>query len=185
MWCKWTHIMGQDWHQSNRRALWNIWWVWNWIFLIKAISLPLWFTTGWIRDQWNRKTVSELHIFDEPSLLNHRYKCFQTWNIATTIVTFRDHKRTNWETYKDGLRVHLEAMLWNICSIWDTDLLLTSCNKPSFCPITATVRPGSLTRQRKYLIKIWVGWGSKYGGYLLCPGWIWNGALVPEHNLSH
>jgi hypothetical protein len=45
--------------------------------------------------------VSNLHVPDQPSLLDHMYICFQTGNIATTTVTSRDPKRTHLESYKN------------------------------------------------------------------------------------
>jgi hypothetical protein len=53
--------------------------------------------------------VSNWHVSDEPSLLDHRYRCSHIGNIDTRItrVTFRDPKRTNWELCKDNLKVNL------------------------------------------------------------------------------
>jgi hypothetical protein len=54
--------------------------------------------------------VSNRHVPDEPSLSDYRYICFQTCNIATTRVTFRDPNITNWESHKDEQRVNLETI---------------------------------------------------------------------------
>jgi hypothetical protein len=51
--------------------------------------------------------VSNWHVSDEPSLSDHRYVCFQIGNTDITRFTFRDPKRTNWEPYKDNLKVNL------------------------------------------------------------------------------
>jgi hypothetical protein len=53
--------------------------------------------------------VSNWHVSDEPSLSDHRYICFEIGKI-THQVTFRDPRKTNWESYKDGLKVNLEII---------------------------------------------------------------------------
>jgi hypothetical protein len=40
----------------------------------------------------------------------------------STKVTFRNPKRTNWESYKNDLRVNLEVILQNIHSVHDVEL---------------------------------------------------------------
>jgi hypothetical protein len=46
-----------------------------------------------------KNLVSNWHVSDEPALSDHGHVCFQIGNIATTRVTFRDPKRTSWESY--------------------------------------------------------------------------------------
>jgi hypothetical protein len=65
--------------------------------------------------------VSKWHISDELSLLDHRYICFQIGNIKINQVTFRDPRRTNWESYKDNLKVNMETISRRICMKRDTD----------------------------------------------------------------
>jgi hypothetical protein len=65
--------------------------------------------------------VNNWHASDEPSLSDHRYTCFHTGNITTNQVTFRNLNRTNWESYKDNVKVNLEIILRSICTIRDTD----------------------------------------------------------------
>jgi hypothetical protein len=48
--------------------------------------------------------VNNWHISDEPSLLDHRNQYFQVGKVGRNLNTFRDLKRTNWESYKDDLR---------------------------------------------------------------------------------
>jgi hypothetical protein len=55
-------------------------------------------------------------------LSDHRYIHFQIGNIATTRVTFRNPKRTIWESYIDNLKVNLEIILCSIRIIRDKDL---------------------------------------------------------------
>jgi hypothetical protein len=65
--------------------------------------------------------VSNWHVSDEPSLSDRRHICFQIGNITTEIVTFRNPRRTNWESYKDNLNVNLEIISRNIRTIKDID----------------------------------------------------------------
>lgn len=53
--------------------------------------------------------VNNWHVSDEPSLLEYRYICFQTGNMARDLITFRDPKRINWESYKLGQESKLEG----------------------------------------------------------------------------
>jgi hypothetical protein len=66
--------------------------------------------------------VSNWHVSDELSLSDHRYICFQIGNIDIAKVTSRDPKRTNWESYKDNLKVNYGTMTGKIRMIWDIDL---------------------------------------------------------------
>jgi hypothetical protein len=59
--------------------------------------------------------VSNQHVSDELSLSDHRCICFQIGNISINQVTFRN--RTNWESYKDNLKVNLETLSQRICKI--------------------------------------------------------------------
>jgi hypothetical protein len=54
--------------------------------------------------------VSNWHVSDELSLSDHRYICLQIGNISINQVTFRNPRRTNWEPYKDDLKVNLETL---------------------------------------------------------------------------
>jgi hypothetical protein len=65
--------------------------------------------------------VSNWHVSDELSLSDHRYICFQIGNIITNYVTFRNPKRTKWESYKDDLKGNREIILCKICTIKDID----------------------------------------------------------------
>ncbi|PNF43884.1 hypothetical protein B7P43_G02776, partial [Cryptotermes secundus] len=65
--------------------------------------------------------VSNWHVSDEPSLSDRRYMCFQISNITVDQGTYRNPKRTNWESYKDDLKVNLETISRNICTINDVD----------------------------------------------------------------
>jgi hypothetical protein len=102
--------------------------------------------------------VSSWHVSDEPSLLDHSYIWFQLGNISINQVTFRDPRRTNWELYKDKLKVNLETMSWRICMIRDIDRH----------PIIIIVQPRPFARKGRHLggIKSWVGWEEKQG-YLI------------------
>jgi hypothetical protein len=54
--------------------------------------------------------VSDWHISGEPSFSDHRFICFQIGNIKSGQVTFRNPRRTNWDSYKDNLRENLEII---------------------------------------------------------------------------
>jgi hypothetical protein len=54
--------------------------------------------------------VSNWHVSDETSLSDHRYICFQIGDISINQVTYRNPRRTNWESYKDDLKVNLETL---------------------------------------------------------------------------
>ena len=55
--------------------------------------------------------ISDWHVCDELSLMDHRYICFQISNITVDQATYRNPKRTNWESYKDDRKVNLETIL--------------------------------------------------------------------------
>jgi hypothetical protein len=57
-----------------------------------------------------RNLVSNWHVSEEPSLSDHRYICFQIGKIAVQRVTFRNPRRTYWESYKDDLKGNLETI---------------------------------------------------------------------------
>jgi hypothetical protein len=63
---------------------------------------------------------------------------------VTQLWLLRDPKRTNWESYKDDLKVNLETMLQNICYVYNADLdfdqlqqsIISSYHQN--CPVRAT-----------------------------------------------
>jgi hypothetical protein len=65
--------------------------------------------------------VSNWHLSDEPSLSDHRYICFQIGNLTTNYVTFRNPKRTKWESYKDDLKGNLGIISRKVCTVKDID----------------------------------------------------------------
>jgi hypothetical protein len=65
--------------------------------------------------------VSSWHVSDGPSLSDHRYICFQIHNIKAEKSTYRNARRTNWESYQDDLKVNLGTTSRNICTINDID----------------------------------------------------------------
>jgi hypothetical protein len=54
--------------------------------------------------------VSNWYVSDELSLSDHGHIFFQIGNIITDQVTFRNPKGTNWESYKENLKVNLEII---------------------------------------------------------------------------
>jgi hypothetical protein len=47
--------------------------------------------------------------------------CLKIINITVDQATYRNPKKTNWESYKDDLKVNLESILRNISTIKDED----------------------------------------------------------------
>jgi hypothetical protein len=96
--------------------------------------------------------VSNWHVSDEQSLSDHRYVCFQICNIKINQVTFRDPRKTNWESYKDNLKENLETISRRIRTIRDIGLLTSY-------PIIKNVQPRPLALKGWHLggIKSWVG----------------------------
>jgi hypothetical protein len=65
--------------------------------------------------------VTNWHVSDETSLSDHRYICFQIANILINQVSYRNSRKTNWESYKDDLKGNLETLRRNMCTINDID----------------------------------------------------------------
>jgi hypothetical protein len=65
--------------------------------------------------------VSNWHVSDETSLSDHRYICFELGNISINQVTYRNPRRTNWESYKDDLKGKLETLPRKIRTIKNID----------------------------------------------------------------
>jgi hypothetical protein len=91
--------------------------------------------------------VSNWHVSDEPSFSDHRYICFRIANITINQVTCRNPKRTNWESYKDKLKVNLDTISRSIRKIRDTDRsvdqLRQAINMSYYhnCPVKTTHSP--------------------------------------------
>jgi hypothetical protein len=65
--------------------------------------------------------VCNWHVSDETSLSDHRYICFQVGNISINQVTYRNPRRTNWESHKDDLKVNLKTLPRKMRTIKDID----------------------------------------------------------------
>jgi hypothetical protein len=101
---------------------------------------------------WTNKIVnlvSNWHISDEPSLSDYRYICFQIDNISINQVTFRNPKKTNWESYKDDLKVNLETVSRRTRMITDTDRSVDQLQRAIIssyyqnCPVKTTHSSGT------------------------------------------
>jgi hypothetical protein len=66
--------------------------------------------------------VSDWHVFDETSLSDHRYILFQVSYIEISRITYRNPKRTNWESYQEDLKVNLGAVPRVVHSVRDVEL---------------------------------------------------------------
>jgi hypothetical protein len=65
--------------------------------------------------------VSNWHVSDKSSLWAHRHISFQTRTITINQVTFRDPRRTNWESYKSIVKVNLETISRRIRTMRDIE----------------------------------------------------------------
>jgi hypothetical protein len=70
--------------------------------------------------------VSDWHVSDVTSLSDHRYILFQVSDIEISKVTYRNPKRTNWESYREDLKENLRAVPRVVHSVKDVEL--TWCN---------------------------------------------------------
>jgi hypothetical protein len=50
------------------------------------------------------------HVSDETSLSDHRYILFQVGDLEISRITYRNPKRTNWESYQEDLQVNLGSV---------------------------------------------------------------------------
>jgi hypothetical protein len=99
--------------------------------------------------------VSNWHVSDEPSLSDYTYICFQISNISINQVTFRNPRRTNWESYKDDLKVNLETLSRRICMIKDIDRSVDQMQQAIIssyyqnCPAKTARSPGTTWWNKK------------------------------------
>jgi hypothetical protein len=110
--------------------------------------------------------VSNWHVYDKPSLSDHRYICFQKGNI-TNYVTFRNPMRSNWELYKEDLKANLQfssrrlhsirAIDWSVHKLQWTIILSCYWNCPG-----QTIRS---PRMAFVAIRSWAGWQPKQESY--------------------
>jgi hypothetical protein len=78
--------------------------------------------------------VSDWHVSGEPSLSDHIYICFQIGNITSEQITFRNPRRTNWESYKDDPRETLGIISRNIRMIKDIDRVVDQLQRAISLP---------------------------------------------------
>jgi hypothetical protein len=111
--------------------------------------------------------VNNWHVSDELSLSNHRYIGFQIGNMIINRTAFGDHKRTNWESYKDDLKLYLETISWSMHMINDRQVCWTIAMGYHY--IITILQPMPLAHKGTHLgwIKTWVGWQLKLEGYLI------------------
>jgi hypothetical protein len=95
--------------------------------------------------------VSNWHVSDELSLSDHRYIHFQIGNITVSHATYRDPRRTNWESSTDNLNVNLETLSWRIRTIRDMD---RSVDQLQPVPIVIIAQLRSLAHQGWHLRRI-------------------------------
>jgi hypothetical protein len=91
--------------------------------------------------------VSDWHVSDEASLSDHRYTQFQVSDIEISKITYRNPRRTNWESYREDLKVNLGAVPRVVHSVRDVELavdlvqqaILSSYHKN--CPARMALSP--------------------------------------------
>jgi hypothetical protein len=66
--------------------------------------------------------VTNWHVSDEISMSDHRYIVFQVGDLEVTRITYRNPKRTNWESYQEDLKVNLGFVPRVIHSVRDVEL---------------------------------------------------------------
>jgi hypothetical protein len=100
---------------------------------------------------------SHLHVSDEVSLSDHRYICFELGNISIDQVTYRNPRRTNWESYKYDLKGNLETLPRKMRTMKDIDgsvdqlqrAIISSYHRN--CPAKTTRPPGTVPWWNKKL----------------------------------
>jgi hypothetical protein len=92
--------------------------------------------------------ICNWHVSDETSLSDQRYICFQIGNILINQITYRNPRRTNWESYKDDLKGNLETLPRNMRTIKDIDGSVDQLQRAIIssyyrnCPAKTTRPPG-------------------------------------------
>jgi hypothetical protein len=69
-----------------------------------------------------RDLVSNWHVSDETSLSDHRYILFQVGDLDISRITYHNPKRTNWESYREDLKVNLGAVPRVVHLVRDVEL---------------------------------------------------------------
>jgi hypothetical protein len=87
--------------------------------------------------------VSNWHLSEETSLSDHRDICFQLDNISINQVTYRNPRRTNWESYKDDLKGNLEIAKKDIDGSVDQLQRVIISTYYRNCPAKTTRPPGT------------------------------------------
>jgi hypothetical protein len=66
--------------------------------------------------------VSNWHVSDESSLSDDRYILFQVGDVEISRITYRNSKRTDWETYREDLKINLGVVPRVVHLVQDVDL---------------------------------------------------------------
>jgi hypothetical protein len=66
--------------------------------------------------------VTNWHVSNEISLSDHTYIVFPVGDLEVTRLTYRNPKRTNWESYHEDLKVNLGVVPRVIHSVKDAEL---------------------------------------------------------------
>jgi hypothetical protein len=104
--------------------------------------------------------VSDWHVSDEISLSDHRYIQFQVSDIEIFKITYRNPKRTNWESYREDLKANLRAVPRVVHSVRIVELavdlvqqaILSSYHKN--CPARMALSPRKVPWWNKELSRL-------------------------------
>jgi hypothetical protein len=101
--------------------------------------------------------VTNYHIFDEISLSDHRNTVFQVGDLEVTRLTYCNPKRTNWESYREDLKVNLGVVPRVIHLVRDVELAVDMLQHAILlsyhqnCPARVAVSPSTVPWWNKEL----------------------------------
>jgi hypothetical protein len=104
--------------------------------------------------------VTNWHVSDEISLSDHRYIAFQVGDLEVTRLTDCNPTRTNWESYREDLKVNLGVVPRVIHSVRDVELavdLLQQATLLSYhqnCPARVALSPRTVPWWNKELSRL-------------------------------
>jgi hypothetical protein len=95
--------------------------------------------------------VTNWHVSDEISLSDHRYIVFQVGDLEVIRLTYRNPKTTNWESYREDIKLNLGVVPRVIHSVRDVELavdMLQQANLSSYhqtCPAKVALSPRTVS----------------------------------------
>jgi hypothetical protein len=104
--------------------------------------------------------VTNWHVSDEISFPDHRYTVFQVGDLEVTRLTYHNPKRTNWESYRENLKVNLGVVPRVIHSVRDVELAVDSLQQATLssyrqnCPARVALSPRTVPWWNKELSRL-------------------------------